>query len=327
MLDHACVTGITSRRQFDETWRAILCSMTTTPNSTDDASGRRRRRRNTPLQLRLLRAAFRTLGPVFPGIMAVYTCRLWFRTRRSPEPQREQEFRQSSESFTLQHNGNQLAVNRWGEGPVILLVHGWNGRGAQLGAFVSSLVEQGFQVVAFDTPAHGRSSGTSTNIFEIADAVTHVANHVGELHGVIAHSFGVPSAILAATKGLHIPCMVGISTPANYDELIRPFTRALHIPGKIEARFRKQLEQHLGSDIWHRFSPENMVRDMTGPALVIHDKDDHDIDWHSGKTVADAWPNARFVTTQGLGHRRILRNPQVIEMVTHFMQTKQVNPD
>lgn len=301
--------------------------MATIPNHHRDPKTRRRRRRKTPLKLRLLRAAFRTLGPVIPGIMAVYGCHLWFRTRRSPEPQREQHFRQSSESFTLQHNGNQLAVNRWGEGPVVLLVHGWNGRGTQLGAFVPSLVAQGFQVVAFDIPAHGRSTGTSTNIFEIADAITHVANHVGGVHGVIAHSFGVPSAILAAIKGLHIPCMVGISTPANINELIQPFTRALHIPDGVEARFRKQLEQHLGSDFWYRFSAENMVRDMTSPALVIHDKDDHDIDWHSGKTVADAWPNASFVTTQGLGHRRILRNPLVIEMVTRFMQTRRLNPD
>lgn len=301
--------------------------MTTAPDSPHDAASRRRRRRKTPLQLRLLRMAFSTLGHIAPGIMANYAYLLWFRTRRSPESRREQQFLRSAEASTLQHQGYELAVNSWGKGAVILLVHGWNGRGAQLGAFVSPLVEKGFRVVAFDTPAHGRSTGNSTNIFEIAAAITHVASHVGGLYGVIAHSFGVPSTLLAIQQGLQLTRMAAISPPANYEMLVRPFTRALHIPDKVDVLFRQKIERQFGRGIWKNLATENIVREMLLPALIIHDQDDHDVPWRSGKAVADAWPNARFVTTHRLGHRRILRSPQVIDMVTHFMHTTTPTPD
>ena len=56
-------------------------------------------------------------------------------------------------------------------GSTVLMVHGWNGRGAQLGAFAPELVHAGFRVVTFDTPAHGRSPGRATNLPEISEAI------------------------------------------------------------------------------------------------------------------------------------------------------------
>jgi pimeloyl-ACP methyl ester carboxylesterase len=71
--------------------------------------------------------------------------------------------------------------------------------------------------------------------------------------------------------------------------------------------------------MWTRFSVQNMTRSVGLPALIIHDQDDRDIPWREGEAVARAWPHARFQRTEGLGHRRILRDPEVIDCVVRFL--------
>ena len=58
---------------------------------------------------------------------------------------------------------------------------------------------------------------------------------------------------------------------------------------------------------------------MNTPLLVVHDRDDRDTFWSEGAALVKAWPGARLMTTEGLGHRRILRDKGVIEDVTQFI--------
>ena len=63
----------------------------------------------------------------------------------------------------------------------------------------------------------------------------------------------------------------------------------------------------------------NTVKGLNIPALVIHDDQDIDVPWQEGQLVAEAWGNAHFVKTTGLGHRRILRDTSVIESTINFI--------
>jgi pimeloyl-ACP methyl ester carboxylesterase len=63
----------------------------------------------------------------------------------------------------------------------------------------------------------------------------------------------------------------------------------------------------------------NNVRGLSVPALVIHDADDVSVPWQQGEMIAAAWPGARFMKTQGLGHGRILRNRDVVEAAVTFI--------
>ncbi len=82
---------------------------------------------------------------------------------------------------------------------------------------------------------------------------------------------------------------------------------------------RDMLMRRFGKDMWTRFSSQNMAHSVGLPALIIHDRDDRDIPWQEGEAVARAWPHARFLRTEGLGHRRILRDPDVIDRVVRFL--------
>ena len=127
-------------------------------NATDSRPGRARRAR-PPLLLMLFRFAFHRLGPVVPCLLARLMERLWFQVHPRPVPAREDRWLRSASESHLAFETGELALYRWGEGPKVLLLHGWGGQASQLGAFAEPLVGTGFGVVAIDAPAHGRSPG------------------------------------------------------------------------------------------------------------------------------------------------------------------------
>ena len=272
-----------------------------------------------PLALRLLRLAIRLLGLVSPALAGRWAYRLWFQPVRFAEPAQEKKWRSNAQPLSVVLRGQPLAVDAWGAGRTVLLVHGWHGRGAQLGAFAPDLVRAGFRVVTFDAPAHGHSPGRATNLPEISEAIHAVARACGPVHAIIGHSFGVACSIYAVQQGLKLNRMVAISPPDSARHLTEKFFTALDIAPPVQEIFNRKLEAQFGADLWQRFSPEVMARQLDMPGLVIHDQDDRDVPIEEGMAVAQAWPGAQFVRTTGLGHRRILRDPDVIARVTAFI--------
>jgi pimeloyl-ACP methyl ester carboxylesterase len=277
------------------------------------------RENDLPVVFRLLRMALRLAALVSTEFAGRWVNRLWFRSQRYPEPAREKEWLASAQRLELAHRGRPLAVYHWGAGPAVLLVHGWHGRGAQLGAFVAPLVSAGYRVVAFDAPAHGRTPGHATTLPEVSEALVTVANAFPPLHGVIAHSFGAVCTLNAIHLGLAPRRVVAISAPASIDFLMDSFAAQLEIPATVMAVHRRLMEARFGADVWKRFSPTEIARGLDIPALLVHDQEDHDVPWQEGETLARAWPGTAWVLTQGLGHRRILRDPGVVARVAVFM--------
>lgn len=276
------------------------------------------RRRLSP-GIRWLRFTFRMLDRIAPGLGAKRAYRLWFETPRYPEPTRETRWREQAMRFSVATAEGPLAVYRWSDGPMVLLVHGWSGRATQMAAFAAPLAAAGYGVVAFDAPGHGRSPGTHTTIFRMADALRAVANEVGPIKGIVAHSFGSLVVALAMRQGLQAEKVVCISSPTSARFLVDRFCSSLTIPERTKQLFTQRLEQRFGENIWTAVSADENARHLPSPALIIHADDDHEVPWQLGERLADAWPGARFLRTHGLGHRRILRDRKVIQAVMEFL--------
>lgn len=120
--------------------------------------------------LKALALGARLLGPVVPGLAARLAYRLWFRTVRPPDPPSSRPVLRAADRSTVDVGGTPVTSYTWGEGPAVLLVHGWSSHAAYMTGFVDPLVEQGFRVVAFDAPAHGRTPGDRTVRFLSHDA-------------------------------------------------------------------------------------------------------------------------------------------------------------
>jgi len=280
----------------------------------------RARRRRTPRSLVWLRLYFSVIGRVLPWLAARTAYRLWYRTRRFAPPAREVRWLEMARQDRIQHEYGPLAVSLWGEeGPTVLLVHGWNGRGSQMGAFALALVDAGFRVVAYDLPAHGQSPGDSTNIFRIMDTLETVAEVYGPIHGVIAHSFGVMATTLSLPDRLDVRAVVCISSPTSLRWLAERFAQTLHIPRATWRIFVRNVKKEFGPDIWERLALDRAATRLATPALIIHDEDDYDVLVEQGEQLAVAWPGAELLKTRGLGHRRILRDAGVVEAAVRFL--------
>lgn len=279
--------------------------------------------RPVPLILRLIRLGFRLGGTLAPKLAGRVAYNMWFTPTRFPTPASEQEALHSADIAFRNINGLNIATYSWGQsGPVVLLVHGWSGRGTQLGAFAQPLVDSGYRVLSFDCPAHGNSSGKQTTLYEIADVMLALDDVYGPFESVITHSFGGPCMAVAIQRGLNTASVVSLSPPARIAGLVRTFAHTLSIPEKAEKDFIGRFEQNFGKNVLQETSMETNVRDLDMPGLVIHDEDDADVDWHEGQAVAQAWKNAGFIKTSMLGHRRILRDAQTIQTAVDFIKTK-----
>jgi pimeloyl-ACP methyl ester carboxylesterase len=273
----------------------------------------------TTLAQRLPRAAFSTLGPVFPGLMGRWAYRLWFRTHRQAGPARELSLAGNAEHLTLRVDGLPLAVYRWGAGPVIVFVHGWSGRATQASAFVGPLTAAGYCVLAFDAPAHGNTPGRRTNMLEFAAALRAIAAVYGPLHGAITHSFGAMVLAYALRHGLTVARAVCIGAPARLEFLVERFARLLALPEPVLNDLRRRLEKRFAEDVWEAMSTDSNARMLNVPALIVHDRDDREVPVRQGELIAEAWPGAQWLATRGLGHRRILRDAATVQAVVDFI--------
>jgi pimeloyl-ACP methyl ester carboxylesterase len=272
-----------------------------------------------PLALRLIRLGFRVLGTISPQLAGRWANHLWFRPPRYAAPARERELLARARHLSMAHADKQIAVYTWGDGPAVMLVHGWSGRGAQMGAFVEPLVAAGYRVIAFDAPAHGQSSGKNTNLPEVSAALQALAHEHGPVHAVIAHSFGVACTLYALDEGMRVARVVGISPPATIEGLVDKFATSLAIPPPAIKAMRGCFEARFGTDLWTRFSPLRLANKASVPALIVHDDDDSDVSWQEGEALARAWHGAQFLRTHGLGHRRVLRDSDVITQAVRFI--------
>jgi pimeloyl-ACP methyl ester carboxylesterase len=208
-----------------------------------------------------------------------------------------------------------LRAWRYGEGPAVLLVHGWAGRAEQLAPFIEPLRAAGCAPVLFDAPAHGASTGSVTSGLGFAEAVSAVATAVGA-RAAIAHSLGGFGLAWALASGLALDAAVLVAPPRGPVEFFRRFCDALGLPPGVRDATRDRLARRLGIAV----DDVDLVRRVgSTPLLVIHDRHDREVPWSEGEAIARAWPGASLVSTSGLGHRRILRDGAVTARASAFV--------
>jgi pimeloyl-ACP methyl ester carboxylesterase len=223
-------------------------------------------------------------------------------------------------SRLIEHKGRAIAAWQWGanDAPAVMLAHGWGGNAAQLRAFVYPLLSAGYRVIAYDQPAHGVSGGKLTGLPDFADVFSELAWHHGGVKAVIGHSLGAAAAALAHARGLPLESIVLVSPPADLVGYSRRFARWYWIPEAIRGSMQAAIEERYGI-AWAELEVAHLAPRLAARALVIHDRDDRIVPWTQGARVAGLWRDARLLSTDGLGHGRILVNEGVTRAAAEFI--------
>ncbi len=263
------------------------------------------------------RASWAAMYRVAPQAALRKATRLFLETPPRPAPSRAAIG--GAVRFTVPFAEEVLAGWSVGEGrQTVLLVHGWGGRGAQMRGFVDPLLERGYRVVAFDAPGHGESTGSHLALPEFAAAIRALASVVGPLHALIAHSFGAAASSVALAQGLEVQRAVLLGAPADELRWFEHFAAQLGVEAGARLALQRAIETHVGAP-FSQFLPESLGPSLKLPLLVVHDRDDQEVPWEDGARIAGSAPHATLLTTHGLGHRRILRDPRVIERAVAFL--------
>jgi pimeloyl-ACP methyl ester carboxylesterase len=282
------------------------------------------RKAATPITLSLMRGAFGMLSRTAPEMASKIAVDLFMKPRKFARPDREKELLAEAEPFVVSVGAeSSVQAWRWGSGPAVLLVHGWEGRGSQLAPLVRPLLARGFSVVTFDAPGHGDSDGSRSSLPHFAWAVRRVAESISGSdangsYAIIAHSLGCAATTLALREGLTTGRLVFFSPPLNPSDYVDRFGNILNFSSEVLVRMKQRIEERFLRK-WSDYALDETARQMTAPLLVIHDRDDEETYWSEGSALAAAWPGARLLSTEGLGHRRILRDPGVVEAATRFI--------
>jgi predicted alpha/beta hydrolase family esterase len=263
-----------------------------------------------------IRLALQLYGRMAPEKAGRLVNRMAFRPSRLPMPSRYEYLLDNADSYTqLQHGARTIPLYSWGQGPVILGVHGWAGAGIQFGAWVNPLVEAGYRVVLFDAPAHGRAQGESTNLFEMAEVVARVAASVGRVHGVLAHSIGCIAAARAIADGLQPDYLVMLAPPVSLTAVMDNLSRQLGLSQNVLAVHLQLMEERFGKSVWEQLDLEALSRTLTQRGLMVIDDDDTSISPDESERVFNNWENANVLRTRSLGHHRLLWSPMVVDTV------------
>jgi pimeloyl-ACP methyl ester carboxylesterase len=213
----------------------------------------------------------------------------------------------------------EIVVYEFGDGrKKVLLVHGWSGRGTQLAKIAEALEEQGFSIVSFDAPAHGKTPGKKSMMLDFIDCIHFLNEEYGPFQAVIGHSLGGMATLRAVKEGLKTEKLVLIGTANSITHIIREFARNLNMNKEVADRMKAHFDKKYEIDM-DSYSGAVSAKEVKIPSLIIHDKDDVDVELSSAYELQEALENSELFLTEELGHRRILGDKKVINKITTFI--------
>jgi pimeloyl-ACP methyl ester carboxylesterase len=268
-----------------------------------------------------VRCFAKTLELISSRLASFFGIRLFITPVNFPIPKREQYMLKSAQKKRLQipEIKKEIEILSYGYSKKkVLLVHGWSGRSTQLFAFADKLLENGFMVISFDGPAHGKSTGRTTMMPEFLKTIEKINTTFGPFEAAIGHSFGATSLYNAAATFLDIKTFIAIGSGDRISEIISNFAKNLYLKEKSAKKIQSGLEKkwviHLDD-----FSSSNVAKKIKIPVLVVHDKTDGDVPVSCAYKIRQNLEKGSLFITNGLGHTKILRNNEVVHKSIKFI--------
>lgn len=275
-----------------------------------------------PLKIpRFILLSIKFISLFSPKLTLLYAAKLFTTPIKHKVPKREMQMEGKSvqKSLTIPSLNKQVVVYEYGNSEKkVLLVHGWSGRGTQLVKIADELLKSGYSTISFDAPAHGKSAGNSSIMTDFIAAIIEIDKKHGPFEAAIGHSLGGMSVLNAIKQGLELKCAVIIGSGDIVQDIIEDFVAKLDLKPDFATGLRMHFEKKYEEKM-NDYSAYKAAKETDIPFLVIHDKDDPEVPVKAGINIHKHLQNGDLLLTEGLGHRKILGNHEVVDNIIRFI--------
>jgi len=277
----------------------------------------------TPPLRRRLQRLFRLLTLLSPALAAGIAAHWFLRPRARRISAEDAAFLATARRRRLLLPSGAVQVYEWpGEGPAVLLLHGWTSHAARLGDLIRALQTRDLRVVALDAPAHGSSAGQQADLHKFREALVAVSDACAPIGAVAAHSFGALAAIgwLASAAPASVAAAVLVGTMRDAGYVFESFTRALRLRGDVVRRMRALFHARYGA-YPESFSALESARHVHVPVLLVHGEADQSVPAAHSAEIFERLPQAQLLLVPGLAHSAPLHDPASLHTIMQFIES------
>ncbi|HTI12102.1 MAG TPA: alpha/beta hydrolase [Puia sp.] len=279
------------------------------------------------LAINYIRAQLNILALVSPKAAAQKAFQLFCtpgkRAGRKPPP-----FTQKGERLSFKLEGHTVRGHRWlphqASTPTlkkVLIAHGFESTSRNFDMYIQPLLKKGYEVLAFDGPAHGQSGGKRITLPLYVKTLQTINELYGPVHSFMGHSLGglALSLVLESLPHDSDTKLVLIAPPCEMVSAVDAFFQLLQAGKDIRKEF-DDLSYELFDRPFSWYSIRRALHQVHADILWLQDEEDKITPLKDALRVKeDRHPNIEFVITKGLGHRRIYRDPAVIRRIVDFL--------
>jgi len=274
------------------------------------------------LAISYIRAKFRIL----PMISKRRAAEKAFEAFSTPfPPAKKKAHPENAERLFFPFDGLTIRGYRWNHPQTrkALLLHGFGSASHKFEYYAKALAANGYEVLAFDAPAHGESEGKTANALVYSEMIKAIVEKYGPIQSFIAHSFGGLAVSLAMEQLPHDANtkMVLIAPATETSSAIDDAFRLLQLKDdRVRKEFESIIFEKSGKQTdW--FSVRRAMNNITATILWIHDETDAVTPWADAlKVQEDGHKNVEFVVTKGLGHQKIYHDQAVKDRIVDFLK-------
>jgi pimeloyl-ACP methyl ester carboxylesterase len=251
-----------------------------------------------------------------------------FCTPRKKSGKKQPSPPEKGEKISFKLDGHTIRGHRWlphqastATLPKALIAHGFESSSRNFDHYILPLLKKGYEVLAFDAPAHGQSGGKRITLPLYVKTLQTIYELYGPVQSFMGHSLGGLALSLLIESLPHDTDtkLVLIAPPCEMVAAVDSFFQLLQTGKEVRKEF-DDLSYELFDRPFSWYSMRRALYHVHADILWLQDEEDRITPLQDALRIReDQHPNIQFVLTKGLGHRKIYRDLAVIRRIVDFL--------
>lgn len=270
-----------------------------------------------PLKYQFLQRIAPMVDRLAPAIAGRLAKTAFFKPIQFPTPAQEIALRNKAREVVYEVKGKKIFAYVWNDtgNETMLLMHGWASRATHFTAIINQAILKGYRVVGLDAPAHGKSDGKFSDVAQFAQAILDLEQREGQFHAAVGHSMGGTAILYAMNRGLKIPHVTLMATPAIEEEIIEAYVSKMFIKERSVAYMLKYIEEQFGHP-FEKHTALYIAQSISFKYLhLVFDQTDRQVSTRNADALLETVSSATKSIITSQGHSKMLADNAVADLV------------